>query len=1504
MGSQAIVTRIALIVMLVAGGAWIAPGTGAGAAPDPDLLGHWAFDEGAGPDAMESSGRGPEGEIHGAEWVKGRFGTALRFGGSGAYVTIPELRGLDGSDEMTLEAWVYWEATGRYPNIVSGGRWNPGGFLLFVSDDHCSFRMGKPGKEPFELGRDWAETGANIGRIVLGRWRHLAATFKRPKLTTYLDGEPVGSATWDYPVGFSGELRIGCWSSPNVCHTGLIDEVKIYRRALTPEEIRASYLKEAPRRQVAEGEAPYERIPVEATRLEPAVTLETRCARLWLDRKARVISLADKAAGKEYLADAVPIARLRTAESELRPTACSYRDGLLTLEFGQGEATATVKVTPRDHYLVFEVASTSGAAAEELIFLDLRVKPMPYTGNGSGLTADDEFAICLRALNLLAQPVFGGTPRRMSATCSRERGIIGARAALAACPTPQIRKTLQEMTRREGLPHSPLGGAFALDAPENRYSYLFTRNISEENVDLWILMARRAGIPYIHFSGWQKTLGSYEPRPTLFPNGFAGLKATIDKIHAAGLKASTHTLTGCISPTDPFASPVPDPHLAVRSTLTLAEDVDEKATTIPLAESPAGMDTIWAYASKGNAVRLGNEVVQFTGVREEPPYALTGCQRGAFGTKPAAHKKGAPVSYLYSWYGTFYPDPDSPLAERVADSIARAINECGFDMIYMDGAEGMPGARGYGAAKMRNTIFSKIRRPVRVEASNGPAHHSWTMHSCMGAWDIPHWGIKPFIDLHCKANESARTGELMPAQLGWWGILGPTEDYDALLPDEIEYLCAKALGWDQALSFQGVIPSQRPVNARQDEYLTLIGRYERLRLADYFSEDVRAKLREPGAEYHLVQSPEGEWYFLPRDYASRKVTRGEEWRVTNRYARQTPKLRVQALYAAGPYDGQSVTLADFTRPGEFGEPAAAEGVTISLEPSTEQVKAGTASGKLVATNRGKEARGAWARVTRTFSPPLDLRPYGGLGVWIYGDGKGEVLNFQLTNIRQFWEGGMTCSEHYVTVDFTGWRYFELLFRERDADRHRDYAWPYNPLYGIYRATLRRQYMPALNLYVNNVPPGETITCFISPIKALPVSKVKIANPAVTLGGQRVLFPVTLESGQSIEMESPAECRLLDDRGALVERFAPRGAVPALSPGENRVAFECDAVEGYRPRARITVIAEGPPLRGRAPREKVDERWLREEYDDPRLIRAIDGKENAWEIWCRQGTRGASLEAEIVVERLSPSQAGQSTEGARLIEGFEDLARFADSPENQFAKYAWDAEHQGVPAKPGVAQSLELATDVVKAGKASARFTATSTRSDHAGWCARGARFSPPLDLSGYAAVGWWIHGDAGGQALKLQWRDTAGRWLDLVTPVDFQGWRYVEFPLEARDGFDLSRVEYLILYFNGIPAGKRVTCHVDELRVLPRPAGLREPQLTVDGRTVRFPVALSAGERLVLDASGRARHYASDGRLVEVVKPSGSLPLLRPGRHQIAFGWGDKPAGDFQVKVMAVKIYR
>ena len=141
-----------------------------------------------------------------------------------------------------------WEAVGRYPNILTGGRWSPGGFLLFVQDATCSFRMGRPGHAASDPGGGWQEISAPLlGKIELGRWYYIAATFKRPNITSYVDGVKVGSATWDYPVGYAGDLLIGRWGGTAECHRGLIDEVKVRNTALSPDEILASYAAEAPR---------------------------------------------------------------------------------------------------------------------------------------------------------------------------------------------------------------------------------------------------------------------------------------------------------------------------------------------------------------------------------------------------------------------------------------------------------------------------------------------------------------------------------------------------------------------------------------------------------------------------------------------------------------------------------------------------------------------------------------------------------------------------------------------------------------------------------------------------------------------------------------------------------------------------------------------------------------------------------------------------------------------------------------------------------------------------------------------------------------------------------------------------------------------------------------------------------------------------------------------------------------------------------------------------------
>lgn len=1534
-------------------------GSPSGTIREKGLLGYWRFEEGQGEEVHDSSGHGNDGDLYGAEWVKGRFGSALHFGGRDAYVSLPAIEGLDGSNEMTVEAWVYWEGGGRYPNLLTGGTWNPGGFLLFVADQECSFRLGKPGEAPWTA-KDWAEMGIPLVQFSLGRWYHLAATFQRPTVRTFVNGEPVATATWDAPIGHSGEVQIGTWGNPQVCHRGLMDEVKIYNRALTPEEIRASFQKEAiGRMDLQPGEKPYEKAPVSEKPVKPAVTLETRFLRLLLDDRARVVGLIDRASGQNYRDKSLPLALLKKGGRTYKPSSCAYRKGQLTLEFGSAGVRVVLDVGLRKTYLTFAVHSVSSPEVEGLTFLNLRVKPSKYVGSMAILAADEDFAFSLRPLNLQTEVGVGGSPPVFHATGSPQYGLVGAGAALVGCPTSQLRSILKEVVKQEGLPYSALGGPFALDAEENRGSYLFAL-VTEKDVDEWIELARRGGFTAIHFCPWWHTLGHYEPHPDWYPRGLEGLKEVVAKIHAAGLKAGMHTLTGCISVNDPWVTPVPDPRLAKDLTFTLAAPVGPDDTTILTLERPTNLETFWSDMSTGNTLQIDDEIVAYAGILQQPlqlrsgqAYGFTGCTRGHWGTKAAAHEQGTPVHHLVASYSSYIPDENTTLVDELAGRIAHVFNTCGFDMIYMDGAEGM--RSWHAIARMRRAIFERLKKPVLVEASCWDAP-SWPFHSRIGAWDHPVWGFNRFTDLHCAELQRYRTHELLPGQMGWWVITGPSADYAGMFPEEMEYFCSKCLGWDAPMSLQGVATGPHPPNARQQEYLTMLGRYERLRLARYFPESVRAKLRVPRDEFRLVQADTGEWQLIPTDYARHKITsppleggesRGGDssstWTLHNRFGPQPLKLRIEALYSCAPYDSpEGVVVADLSKPEEFTVRRAAGDITHSAGPSESGRMGERESGRVGERESGRVGerrsgrgegpsgyyaaksnmparRGAWTQLGKVFSPPLDLGQCGALGVWIYGDGQGELLNFQLNNSREYYPAW---DDHYVDVDFQGWRYFELLLRERDAQRHQDYLWPYGGPCEVGRTPLLRGQVGAFNLYYNELPPGEEVKCYFSPIKALPVVKVKLTNPAVTIGGHRLVFPVTLESGQYLEFEPPAGCTLYDERGAVLQHLMPEGEVPVVAAGENQVTFTCEGPKGYNARANVTIITQGKPLRGVTPpappseggeRGGVDWRWLRTEYDDPRIIQALDGRQNEWDVLCRPdpptpplqkgGSRGARLQVEIVVDRVGSAADRYNAADALTVESFDDLSRFADSPDNRFAQYVWDSEDRGVPTKPGVTQSLERSAEVVKVGRFSACYRATSARSDSNGWSARGERFQPPLDLSRYTALGFWIHGDGGGEILKLQLRDTAGAWQDLVTKVDFTGWKYVEFELGAGAQIDLTRIEYLILYYNGIPAGKTVTCYVDDLRALGEPGAIRHPTLALAGRKVVFPVSLSAGERLVYQGPRDGLLYAREGTLKQHVQPIGGLPPLQPGRNRIVFGLGAGSPGDFQVRVLTTKVY-
>jgi hypothetical protein len=883
----------------------------------------------------------------------------------------------------------------------------------------------------------------------------------------------------------------------------------------------------------------------------------------------------DRRTGVDYCATKprTHVARVRKGGRDYPATAVSCADKLLTVEFGRSGVRAAIEVIAKPRYLVLEVKRIEGDGVEELALANLHL-----TLRGS---PDEPFAACALALNL--QTKVAQLPRassRLQATCYPRFGLVGARVALIGCPPAELRRVMQAVVRESPeLPHSPLGGPWALDAPQNYGSYLMTSKMTEQDVDQWVRLAHELGMRQIDFHGGSAfRFGDFEPNPKFYPHGRASLKAVIDKLHAAGILVGLHTYAFFIDKRCPWVTPVPDPRLAKDATLTLATALGDRETAVAVDESTAGMSNVTGFFVRNSVtLQIDDELITYTDVSQQAPFQFTGCKRGACGTRVAAHAKGAKVHHLRECFGLFVPDGDSSLLTEVAARTAALYNDCGFDMIYLDALDGedvIAGAKNgwhYGA-RFTFEICRRLRRPAIMEMSTFH-HHLWYVRSRIGAWDYPSRSHKKFIDIHCASNDAARQ-MFMPANLGWWAfrtwggaLAEPT------FADDIEYLCGKALASDSSIeiSLSPQAMTQTPSLAR---LAAIVKQYEDLRLARHFSAAVKEQLRVPGDEFTLERSSAGRWQFRRMQYDKHKVTgldgHSDRWTVVNRFARQPLGLRIEALLSAGPYEAaNNVTLADFQASPELTAAGTQRGVVAKLDATTERPKVGSQSGRLTVSNTRSSSADAWAKFRREYSPPLKLTGHEALGLWVYGDGRGEVLNLQLKSPPGF---SPADGEHYVTVDFQGWRYFELI--EPEGRRYADFVWPYGNVYSIYRENVTYSHLHALNVFVNHVPAKGTATCCLSPIRALPTVKAKLNRPALTVNGQTVVFPVELESGCYLELRSAADCKLYDAKGKVLAEVTPQGAIPQLAKGDNRVQFTCQPPQGMNPRAHVTLITRG------------------------------------------------------------------------------------------------------------------------------------------------------------------------------------------------------------------------------------------------------------------------------------------------------------------------------------------
>lgn len=898
------------------------------------------------------------------------------------------------------------------------------------------------------------------------------------------------------------------------------------------------------------------------------ITFTTSRFTLSLDGSGNLVSLIDRADSRNHAATPPSAFVMVRQGGELLPATSCVRTGD-QLEFGFADPRLSVILEARaaESGVTFEVRSVHGDGITEVRFCRLQVDLNTSGSTLSGIISDGRFAAVVRGREIdLGFNYEAGRYRTVSLSALQGTPFTGHAALLTAGPLAEMPVLLREAMDRAHWPYTPTTGPAALANPEAAGSELFTSSLSEANADQWIDMARSTGVRILHLNEWEQTKGSYAPRAKLFPHGVQGLADVVDKIHRAGLLAGMHTLTGGIEDNDPLVFPSPPSDLAYDSACTLAGAIGPGDRTIAIQGRSGSEADEARLPGQGHVWQIDNELILTTRLPAGPAAGLEDCVRGALGTVASAHQSGAQVRHIRVRFGLFTALPGSITATRVAENIAAIYNTCKFDTIYMDGAEATSGGP-QGIAWMRHAIASRLQRPAIIESSDW-GYASWPEHSRLGAWDAPIWGVRQFADWHIRVLETLRATSALPVQLGWWSLFGPNEDHYAETPDEFEYILCRSLAYGMPLALQGIWPS-RGNNQRQADMLAMMSQYEKLRNSHAVPEETLAKMRKPGVDFHLVMQS-GKPTFTPvcrRTTVLQVAQRGSDWATQGEYSSQPAGIRVQSLYAAVPFDdpnGRDLLDPSAARASYDASP----GFTSTMEPDPALQQANGATARITARGHG------WARYRFAFQPAVSIEGCDAMGLWVHGDGRGEVLCFTLSNAPGH---AAVQEDHYITVDFVGWRYFEFHFREREADRFGTFPWQKSDPQSVHRLPLVRAAIGSLTVCITNAPPDGEATVNISRVRALPVQNTHLEDVEITVGGNTLRLAGALDSGDVIEGTGPKDCRHYDERGQLKGTVHCTGAWPQLGSEPVSVHVAGRPSGPLTPRCRITLTQVGPPL---------------------------------------------------------------------------------------------------------------------------------------------------------------------------------------------------------------------------------------------------------------------------------------------------------------------------------------
>jgi hypothetical protein len=644
------------------------------------------------------------------------------------------------------------------------------------------------------------------------------------------------------------------------------------------------------------------------------VTFKSDTLQIGIDKEGNINQLIDIGNNKNYVSfdTLAPLLTCRVDSEMLYPVSVSFKNDVLSVEFVDN-LVAKIQVEEKPTHINFELVGFNSPEKVELIAWG----PIPTTirkiiGETVGVVRGEEFAIGIQALN---PKTLGGNPwtdndcmpqfdifeqedysdlseenkretlyrveaakpekfgstlqaycrnrleERVISNLNHEKyvspvyddgGIIGSKIALFGCPVEKTLETLGNIEIAEGLPHPMIDGQWGKQSRAASAAYLIY-GFNEKNINEAIAYTKQAGLRYLYHPGPFKNWGHFELIETEFPNGWDGLKMCVDLAEKEGVYLGLHTLSNFTTTNDPYVTPVPDPRLAKVGSSVLTENIDPKQTEIPI-ESP---DFFNQYGNNNlHGVMVGEELIRYDKVSESAPWKLLNCQRGAWGTKAAAHEQGTEISKLTDHaYKVFLTNTE--LSIEQATKLAELYNYCGLRQISFDGLEGnrSTGMGNYGEIIFTKTWWDNLNEDQKshmITDASRTTHYFWHIYSRMN-WGEPWYaGFRESQTEYRLKNQQYFQRNLMPGMLGWFSMRDNTP------VEDIEWMLARSAAFNAGYAF---VSNDRAMktNGQTGEILKLIGEWEKARMQNAFTEGQKERMKDINNEFSLETVGENKW---------------------------------------------------------------------------------------------------------------------------------------------------------------------------------------------------------------------------------------------------------------------------------------------------------------------------------------------------------------------------------------------------------------------------------------------------------------------------------------------------------------------------------------------------------------------------------------------------------------------------------------------------------------------